>query len=156
MAWFIRQWNKRLNSMKKDDVEDFSFNGVRKIAKVVDVYDGDSITVIFKFNGNFQKFKIRMEGYDSPEMRSKDLLEKEYAQKAKQALSDLILNQLVRLECGKSDKYGRILGKVYTLENVCANDYMKHNKYGYVYDGGTKKKFDQLHDYYGVKTVQGP
>ena len=38
-------------------------------AKVVDVYDGDTITVSIINNCTIQKHKLRMLGYDSPEMK---------------------------------------------------------------------------------------
>jgi endonuclease YncB( thermonuclease family) len=142
MQALIVWWNKRLDSLKVNDVGNFSFNGIKKIAKVVDVYDGDSITVIFKFNGKYQKFKIRMDGYDTPELRSHNVLEKEYAVRAREALQKMVLDKLIKLECGKNDKYGRILGKVCTLDGICVNDYMVQNKFGYSYTGGTKVKFE--------------
>ncbi len=150
MQTWINWWHRKLLNINEDQIKDFSFDGMKFIAKVVGVYDGDSITVIFKFNRRYQKFKIRMDGYDTPEIRTKDLVEKEYAIKAQNALQILVLGKLVKLECGKSDKYGRILGKVFTMNNIDVNGYMVQNRFGYKYDGGTKVKFDQLHEYYNI------
>jgi endonuclease YncB( thermonuclease family) len=47
----------------------FSFNGQIKEVYVCDVYDGDTFTCIFKLEGKAYKFKCRMMGYDSPEIR---------------------------------------------------------------------------------------
>lgn len=151
MQTLINWWHRKLRNIDEDNVKDFSFDGLRVIAKVVDVYDGDSITTIFKFNGKYQKFKIRMDGYDSPEVRSSDAIEKEYGYRARDFLRNLISGKLVRLSCGKSDKYGRILGTVYTLSGVHVNEFMVSNKHGYPYHGGTKMKFSELHEYYGLK-----
>ena len=51
------------------DVEMFSLNGMTFNAKVVDVYDGDTCTVIFYYKDEPIKFKCRCKGYDSPEMK---------------------------------------------------------------------------------------
>ncbi len=103
----------------------------------------------FLLNKHPVKFKIRMDGYDSPEMkpplsqvnRDKEIKE---ANKAKAELEKLVLNKVIDLECGKWDKYGRLLGKIYVNINnkkVYVNEYMIKNGFGYPYDGGTKKQF---------------
>ena len=40
-------------------------------AKVVDVYDGDTITIVIFNKGGVEKYKLRMYGYDSPEIKPK-------------------------------------------------------------------------------------
>ena len=94
----------------------FSLDGLVKLCKVVDVYDGDTCRVVFKHNSNISKWNIRMNGYDSPEMRPSKKLEnrdeiKKKAIEAKNYLKSLIMNenQFVYLKCGKFDKYGRLL-----------------------------------------------
>ena len=47
----------------------FSLKDETKLCKVVDIYDGDSCKVVFKLRKNIYKWNIRMNGYDSPEMR---------------------------------------------------------------------------------------
>ena len=39
------------------------------LVKVVDVYDGDTITVILINKCGYEKHKLRMYGYDSPEIK---------------------------------------------------------------------------------------
>ena len=53
----------------------FSLEGIVKLCKVVDIYDGDSCRVVFQHNNIFNKWNIRMNGYDSPEMRPSKKLE---------------------------------------------------------------------------------
>lgn len=118
-------------------------------AKIVDVYDGDTCTVVIKQYNKYMKYKIRMLGYDSPEMKpslQKENREAEIesAKIAKQALKDQIDNQIVILHCDKFDKYGRLLGTIYTTGSYCKhslniNQWMIDNGYGYEYYGGTKK-----------------
>ena len=109
--------NNKLNKCD-DTIKLFSLDKQTFNAKVVRVYDGDTCFAVFIYNSSPVKFKIRMEGYDSPEMkpllttinRNKEI---ENAIKAKEALEKLVLNKIVILECGKWDKYGRLLGKIY-------------------------------------------
>ena len=131
-----------------DSVELFSLEKLEVRAKIVKVYDGDTCFAVFVLDNKPVKFKIRMNGYDSPELKpllSNPNREKEIdaAKKSKAKLEELVLNQIVILECGKWDKYGRLLGTLYTIsdnkKNININEYMIKNNYGYRYDGGTKK-----------------
>jgi len=126
----------------------FSLEGIVKLCKVVDIYDGDSCRVVFQHNNIFNKWNIRMNGYDSPEMRPSKKLEnrdeiKKKAIESKNYLKSLIMNenQLVYLKCNGFDKYGRLLGNIYiTKEDTqSVNDLMIENNHGYEYHGGTKK-----------------
>lgn len=130
---------RRLRSKTNDNTKLFTFDGQVKIAKCVDVYDGDTITVVFKHDNKYQKFKVRMLGYDSPELRTRDADEKEYAREAKKQLSEKLLGKIFKLECGKFDKYGRLLGTV-VLNGVNINEWMIESNMGVRYDGGTKQK----------------
>ena len=126
----------------------FTLKDEYKLCKVVDVYDGDTCKVVFDLNGCLHKWNIRMEGYDSPEMRiSKNDPDREEKKKkaieAKQYLKNLIMNenQLVYIRCGEFDKYGRLLGQIFLNKNdtISVNDLMVDHDYGYVYNGGSKK-----------------
>jgi len=117
--------------------------------KVVDVYDGDTVTIILINKFGFEKHKLRMYGYDSPEIKPKhDIPNREAeiskAKAAKQFLSDLVLNKITIFESMGYDKYGRLLGKLYLKESCLKskmeiNQYMIDNHHGYTYYGGTKK-----------------
>lgn len=127
----------------------FSFRG-EYIAKVMKCYDGDTIHCIFKFNGKFSIFKVRMYGYDSCEMKPrKNINNRDYiikkAHQAKEYLETLILNKIVCLECVGEDKYGRLLGiiKLRSDDEKSINDIMIETNHGYAYDGGTKKTSDE-------------
>ena len=136
----------------------FSLKDQVKICKVVDVYDGDTCRVVFNHGNTFNKWTIRMNGYDTPEMRpSKSLPNRDEIKKnavaSRDYLKSLIMNesdQLVYIHCGDFDKYGRLLGEIYVNnptiqsndqeENPSVNSLMVKNNYGYVYHGGAKKK----------------
>ena len=56
---------------KKDDkiFQKFTLKGIKTYCKVLSIYDGDTITIGCKVWGKYFKLKIRMFGYDSPEMK---------------------------------------------------------------------------------------
>lgn len=136
----------KLDTMTIDElakIRRFTFDGQRIIARVAQVYDGDTMFAVFPYADMLQMFDIRMKGYDSPEMRvprsnpHRDAI-KQAAQEAKKALEDLVLGKKVILQCYKEDKYGRLLADVYTMDGIHVNQWMIDNKFGVPYDGGTK------------------
>ena len=119
----------------------WNFEGKTFLSKCVKVYDGDTATFVFipYANCNPHKFSCRMLGYNSAELRSKDVLEKEQAKLSRDYLSTLIFNKIVRLECHDNDKYGRILVNVYLQDGTHINQEMLKSGYGKPYHGtGTK------------------
>tara|TARA_Y100000591_G_C21674300_1_gene614602 strand:+ start:219 stop:653 length:435 start_codon:yes stop_codon:yes gene_type:complete len=128
----------------------FSLEGTKHLCKVVNVYDGDTCKVVFPFADKMCRWNVRLTGYDTPEMRpprnqENREEEKKAAYAARNFLRSKVMNddQLVYIKCGEFDKYGRLLGTLYLRENDenSINDLMIQEGHGYVYDGGTKKKF---------------
>ena len=78
-----------------------------------------------------------MNGYDSPEMKTKNDEEREVAKLAQKALSDKIMGRDVILRNVRLEKYGRLLCEVY-LDDLHLNKWMMDNRYGIAYGGGTK------------------
>ena len=81
----------QLMKINHQNVDLFSLKGNKYPCRIVSVYDGDTCTALFKMNKNYVKFKIRMLGYDSPEMKPRLNVEnreqiKREAEAAKQAL----------------------------------------------------------------------
>jgi len=121
----------------------WSFEGMTVSAKCVKVYDGDTATFAFipYFNSNPCTFSCRFIGYNSAEIRTKDPIEKSKAIAAKEYLSNLILNRIVKLELGSFDKYGRILVQVYLPSGLHVNSEMLRSGHGKPYDGVGVKSF---------------
>jgi endonuclease YncB( thermonuclease family) len=71
--------------------------------RVVGVSDGDTITVL---DAEKVTHKIRLSGVDAPEKAQP------FGERAKQQLSDLVYQATVRVIHDKTDRYGRIVGKV--------------------------------------------
>ena len=111
----------------------FSLTGLKKSAKVLRIIDGDTLDVEADFQSELasQKwiFRIRMLGYNSPELKPRLLcLNREeiktQAKAAKQKLSDLCGTQ-VEVEFGEFDSFGRVLANIYsTKTGGCVNHEM--------------------------------
>ncbi len=77
---------------------------------VVRIADGDSLTVADRRG---ERHKVRISGIDAPE------LGQPYSRKSKQNLSRLLLDKPVRLEIIKTDKYNRLVAKVWVQPEEC-------------------------------------
>ena len=118
----------------------FTFNMIVQ-AKVVKVYDGDTITCVFNtFGLGLFKHQVRLNGIDTAELKSIDPNSKSQAITARDFVSDTILNKVVKLQCEGTDKYGRILGRIF-IDDVCINDILISKKLAVLYDGGKKGDF---------------
>lgn len=150
-----------IQSLNDQDINTpfFSLEGYNTYGKVVDVYDGDTCKVVIPLFNNYYKFNIRIAGIDTPEIRTKDLEEKERAYEAKGAALEYLLgreltdneikndnnlytanNIIVKVECLEFDKYGRLLARIYNLNrpSMDLSSYLVLNGYAKSYDGGTK------------------
>jgi len=137
-----------LHQCTRENTPEFTFEGKEFICKCISVYDGDTITVAFKpFGDKIYRYNIRLSGIDTPEIRTTNLTEKTMGINVRDILWKKILNRIVVLKCGKFDKYGRILGEVYTTETNSENNSKSINQWlidegmAYTYDGGTKRVF---------------
>lgn len=125
-----------------DNCETLFKSGYQTIGRVVDIYDGDTFTVIIEFQKKYIKYPVRLYGIDTCEMKSKDKDSKELAYKARELLYNLITDDklddykckrtdirqklndkiyLVRLDIIGLEKYGRLLAKVYKYNNTKQN-----------------------------------
>ena len=132
-----------------DEIQDapfFSLSGLECDAKIVNCHDGDTVQALIPLNGSIYKWKCRLSDIDTPEIRTHDKSEKERGLHARDVLSDLILNRVVRVKCGIFEKYGRLLVHIYIPDSngdgqICLNDWMVDNGYAHRYNGGTKEKW---------------
>lgn len=121
--------------------------GISTIARVVNVHDGDTISVIIPLFNTFYKYNIRIYDLDTPEIRNTNLILKNLAEKARKRILELIgcLNDDlesklygVYIECKEYDKYGRLLADVYTLDKKLISEILIKEKLGYNYNGNKK------------------
>jgi len=122
----------------------FSLDGLVTKAKCVNVYDGDTIKVVFPAPGTatLYRWSVRLAGIDTAEMRTSDELEKAHAKRAKEYLTGKILNKIVEVKCGEFEKYGRLLAWI-SLDGETFNTSLVQKNLAYEYDGGTKKEFSE-------------
>ena len=145
--------NKAYNQIVNcNDFHELSLENMSMFGKVLSIYDGDTLTIGIYVWNQFLKTKIRMYGYDSPEMKPKLNIpnrdsEIQKAHAAKDYLQNLIgKDNIVWIQFMKFDKYGRALANLYQIGSgkkqltKSINDIMIENGHGYKYYGGTKKK----------------
>jgi micrococcal nuclease len=120
---------------------------------VIKVYDGDTITIASKMpyeNSPLFRFNVRLYGIDTPEIKGKNENEKTLAKKARDSLSQLIMNKNVTLQNVKNEKYGRILADVY-LGELHLNKWMIDQSFAVEYDGKTKENPVSWCEFYDSK-----
>lgn len=74
---------------------------------VVGVADGDTVTVL---DGGHNRHRVRLAFIDAPEKAQP------FGQRAKQALSDKVFQQQVKVEVVDKDRYGREVGRIWLGE----------------------------------------
>ena len=118
-----------------------------KLAKVIDIQDGDTITIAAIQRGVLSRFRLRIFGIDTPELKGET---KEVALRAKYYLSDLILGKIVEVNIlnkedpriKRMDPFGRLLGEIYTRGEKRINiaEDLLQKGYAVPYFGGVKKQ----------------
>lgn len=119
-----------------------------KRAKCVKCYDGDTITLGVEFHGKNTRFSCRLVGIDTPEIRSKDISEKQLAQIARDFIRGILLHRIVNVIIHGVDKYGRLLVSVSTgtalsgTESGDISEHMISSGLAVRYSGKTKPDVD--------------
>tara|TARA_B100001248_G_C27374210_1_gene453292 strand:- start:1278 stop:1769 length:492 start_codon:yes stop_codon:yes gene_type:complete len=126
-----------------DSFKELSLENEEKLGKVVSVYDGDTIKIVFPLHDKLYKWNCRLGRVDTPELRTRNELEKKFGYEVRDKLREKILNKLVNVKCGDFDKYGRLLTEIY-IENESVNQWLIDNEYAFEYDGGTKKNWEKF------------
>ena len=146
------------------NTNEFTLNNIFTEARVIDIYDGDTCTIIIKFNNIYNKFTVRLNGIDTCEMKAKSAENKKKAYLARDRLLNLVTNipqqndslprktvrdllnrevYLINICITGTDKYGRLLGDLYSLNDVAKtvsfSSILLTEKLAYAYDGKTKK-----------------
>jgi endonuclease YncB( thermonuclease family) len=73
------------------------------LGTVTGVTDGDTITIL---DDERIQHRVRLAGIDAPERKQ------DFGERSKQRLSELVYRQQVVVEHNKSDRYGRLVGKI--------------------------------------------
>lgn len=122
---------------------------------VVKVYDGDTITIVSMIEKKQYKFRIRLYGIDTPEMKSTKKSEIKIARLAQQWLETRILGKTIYLKTKGNDKYGRLLADIYDRknENKSLNQMLIDRRLAVQYDGGTKTNVKNWETYYKMGLI---
>lgn len=146
----------------------FSLNNTQTYARLVDIHDGDTITVIIPIFNHPFKFHLRLSGIDTCEINSKQPELKLKALQARNRLLQLATNNIINsytnkkeiiqeldnkvyllwIECLDFDKYGRVLANVYTSQDKqsCLSTILLDEHLAYPYQGKTKLTTEQQID----------
>jgi len=136
--------------IEPENMECFSFIGKSFIGVPTNIYDGDTLSIIFVYNGIPVKYRCRALGYDSPEMKPllsnpNRLMEKVLAKAAKDRFIELLTKHTEKnifIKCHEFDKYGRLLVEIWNnIDKDSINNIMINEGYGKPYTGGTKDKW---------------
>lgn len=124
---------------------------------VVKVVDGDTIDVDIDlgFSTVLKKQRVRMVGIDTPESRTRDLVEKKFGKASKKHLKKLLESaESLSLISHDKGKFGRILGTViahfaeghpvYETE-ININDQMIKDHHAVKYSGENKDLVEEQH-----------
>lgn len=140
----------------------FTLCGLKTNGRLVDIIDGDSLTIVLPMYNNYYKFNVRLNGIDASEISSKDGHLKDIALNARNALFTLLTNKdttctltrreiqnylndtviIVWVECLEFDKYGRLLANVFS-KDICLSKYLLDNHLVYDYHGEKKQNEDE-------------
>jgi endonuclease YncB( thermonuclease family) len=144
----------------------FTLNNLKTYGRLVDIIDGDSLSIILPIYDNYFKFNVRLNGIDTSELHSNNSDLRHFAENTKNELVKMIIKidnltkneirevldkklTLVWVECLEFDKYGRLLANVYCLNektnnyDICLSKYLLSNKWAYEYNGGKKLSEDE-------------
>ena len=115
-----------------------------RCVKYVKNYDADTVTFdvpnVHPLLG--KKINIRVDGVDTPELRTKDTCEKEKGIKAKKQVMALLKNaKRIDLKNIQRGKFFRVVADV-IIDGKSLSHYLLKNGLAYSYDGGTKRKIN--------------
>ncbi len=120
--------------------------------KIVRIIDGDTVYVDIDlgFGIWIHKERVRLYGIDTPESRTRDLVEKKYGFAAKDYLTGMLNDTQIILKTHKDDKgkFGRILGELWRTTNYAdksINEYMIEKHHAVRYMGQSKDDIEAEH-----------
>ena len=115
------------------------------------VVDGDTIDALIDVGFDiWLKKRVRFQGMDAWESRTRNLAEKAKGLEAKARLIELLDKVsdkpgYFRIRSFGLGKYGRLLGEIFIMDKndnqISINDKLIEEGHAYVYDGGKKKVF---------------
>ena len=161
---------KTLEDYESDDVNYFTFNGIKTKCKIISFYDGDTCKIILANGDVLMRFNCRLKFLDTPEMKpGKNKINRDIeitnAMRCRNKLIQLVTNcqlsldykltkfqvkkllnsnnRVIQVQCHEFDKYGRLLAEIVVPgSNIRLHEWLITNKYANPYEGKTKIKFN--------------
>ncbi len=132
---------RRLERVDPETVPVIPYQNERIFCRVVDVYDGDTCTILLLVNRKVPfKIKLRILGIDTPEKARCSDHEKQAGRAVAEIVKDMIDDRLFEVQIKKWDKYGgRVLGHLYLSTNETLTDFLLEEGLGKAYDGSKKE-----------------
>ena len=98
--------------------------------KILRIVDGDTVDVDIDLGFGIWRHRerVRLVGIDTPEVRTKDLDEKQKGIETRDWLRERILGKKVLLHTNKRGKFGRWLGTIWEIEQVKPDFENSYNK----------------------------
>ncbi len=115
---------------------------------VVKVVDGDTVDVDIDlgFGMSYKKQRVRMVGIDTPESRTRDLVEKKFGKASKAHLKSILEAGDIELVSHDKGKFGRILGDLFIGSSTFSvNQQMINDHHAVAYTGGNKEETEKGH-----------
>lgn len=112
-------------------------------ARVISVYDGDTVTVVHRWGDRLYKSNVRLLDIDAPELHPRmnttnrtEVIRQ--AKNAREALATMVQDKIVDYQACGWDKYGgRVLGRLWS-DGKCVNQEMLKVEGVKAYNGGAK------------------
>lgn len=159
-SYKLRKKIRKFSQFSFDNIPKWSLNSKMFYAKILDIYDGDTITITVKIDKQYYRMNCRLQNIDTPELRGETDKEKHSAKLARNHLIFLLTNKKVNLDisrkeikkicfetnpvnlikCGKFDKYGRLLITIFS-KNTEINQKMIEDGFAHHYSGQTKQQW---------------
>lgn len=111
--------------------------------EIIKIVDGDTIDVLIDLGFHIKvKKKVRLQGINAPESRTRDLAEKKRGLAAKARLREMCSDEefgeaKLVLKCHGIGKYGRVLGEIFN-HNCNLNRMMVSEGFATEYHGGKR------------------
>ena len=96
------------------------------------------------FGMSYKKQRVRLMGIDTPESRTRDLVEKLFGKASKKHLKELLSEGNITLRSHDKGKFGRILGELF-INDISINQKMIDDHHAVDYGGGNKAEIEEQH-----------
>ena len=117
-------------------------------AKITRVVDGDTCDVELDLGFSvLYKGRVSLTGIDTPESRTRDLVEKKFGLASKEFFKEWVANNPdILVESTEKGKFGRILGKIWNKDmTVNYNSFAVESHHAVPYNGGNKSLTEHMH-----------